>query len=141
MRLENSMFDPGLNIEFSGLVGFFYPTLDNSVISYDKGGVGAQIWYLADGQWISMPQLSTWTPSAPTFVDVQDVAFGKGQALCLVADMWEEDSSTGEGSADDHFGTTAQLILYEDGWAGEHTLHMTGDATNAVDVTVKLTLK
>lgn len=133
--------DPGGNIEFSGLVGFYYPTLDDGVISCEKGGKGAEIWYLADGQWISMPEYTTWTPSAPTFVDVSDVAFGKGQAICLIADMWEEDSSTGELSGDDHFGTTTKLVLFEDGWDGEHTLHTTGDGTNAVDVTVKLTLK
>lgn len=133
--------DPGSNIEFSGLVGFKYPTIEDGVIDCEKGGLGADLWYLADGQWISFPEYSTWTPSAPTFVDVENVAFGKGQAVCLIADMWEEDSSTGELSGDDWFGTTKQLVLFENGWEGEHTLHMTGEGTNAVDVTVKLTLK
>ncbi|MEZ4298557.1 MAG: thiol-activated cytolysin family protein [Polyangiaceae bacterium] len=133
--------DVGSNIEFSGLVGFVYPTVKNGNVTCEAGGVGAQIWYLADGQWISMPEYSTWTPSAPTYVDVQDVAFGKGKAICLIADMWEEDTSTNELSADDWYGTTKQLILYENGWEGQHTLHMTGEGTNAVDVTIKLTLK
>ena len=133
--------DPGSNIEFSGLVGLRYPTVKNGVMSCDAGGEGAEIWYLADGQWITMPEYSTWTPSAPTFVDLQNVAFGEGQALCLIADMWEEDSSTNELTADDYFGTTKQLVLYENGWEGSHTLHMVGEGTNAVDVTIKLTLK
>lgn len=132
--------DPGSNIEFSGLVGIIYPTVKNGVVSCDSGGEGANIWYLADGQWISMPEYSTYTPSAPVYVDLQDVAFGKGQAICLVADMWEEDSSTNEFTADDWFGTTKQLILYDNGWEGTHVLHMTGDANASVDVTIKLTL-
>lgn len=132
--------DPGSNIEFSGLVGLVYPTVKDGNVTCDGGGVGAEIWYLADGQWISMPEYSTYTPSAPVYIDLQDVAFGKGKAICLVADMWEEDSSTNEFTSDDWFGTTKQLILYDNGWEGTHVLHMTGDGDASVDVSIKLTL-
>lgn len=132
--------DVGSYIEFSGYVGVRYPTVTNGVVSCDAGGQEVALWYLADGQWIDVPEYSTWTPSAPTFVDLEDVAFGQGKSLCLIADIWDEDSSNGEFSADDWYGTTKQMILYENGWEGTHTLHLVGDGSNAVDVAIELTV-
>jgi len=133
--------DPGSNIEFYGYVTLRYPTQKNGVVACDQGGAVIDVWRLDEGAWISMQEYSTWTPSAPIFTDVQNVSFGTGQAICLEAHMIDEDYSTGELTADDDFGTTKQMILYENGWEGSHTLHMTGGGTNSVDVTVALTLK
>ncbi|MBI4955510.1 MAG: thiol-activated cytolysin family protein [Myxococcales bacterium] len=133
--------DVGSNIELSGYVGIRYPTVATGVVSCDAGGEEAAIWYLADGQWVDVPEYSTWVPSAPTFVDLEDVAFGAGQAMCLIADIWDEDTSSNELTADDWYGTTGQLVLYENGWEGLHTLHLTGEGQNSVDVAVELTLQ
>ena len=133
--------DPGSNIEFYGYVTLRYPTQKNGVVACDQGGAVIDVWRLDEGAWISMQEYSTWTPSAPIYTDVQNVAFGAGQAICLEAHMVDEDYSTGELTGDDDFGTTKQMILYENGWEGSHTLHMTRGGTNSVDVTVALTLK
>ena len=133
--------DVGSNIEFYGYVTLRYPTQKNGVMACDQGGQVVDVWRLDEGSWIDVPELSTYTPSVPIFTDIQSVAFGKGQAICLEAQIWDEDYSTGELTADDDFGNVKQMILYENGWDGEHALHLTGGGTNAVDVTVKLTLK
>ena len=133
--------DVGSNIEFYGYATLRYPTQKNGVVACDQGGKVIDVWRLDEGAWISMNELSTWTPSAPIYTDIQNVAFGKGQAICLEAQIWDEDYSTSELSADDDFGHTKQMILYENGWDGAHTLHLTGGGTNSVDVTIDLTLK
>lgn len=133
--------DPGSNIEFYGYMTLRYPTMKNGVKACDQGGSVIDVWRLDEGSWISMPEYSTYTPDAPIFTDVDNVAMGEGQAICVEAHIVDEDYSTGELTGDDDFGTTKQMILYENGWEGSHALHLTGGGTNAVDVTVKLTLK
>ena len=59
----------------------------------------------------------------------------------LIADMWEEDGSTNELSADDDFGIAGLLLEFGDGWGGERHIVTHGTGTNSVDVGVGVDVK
>lgn len=133
--------DVGGNIEFYGYVTARVPTLNNGVLSCTKGGKEVDLWRYNEGTWLTMPELTTWKPTNPIFLDLNNVKFGKGQAICLAGHLWDEDYSTGELTSDDDFGGDEQLIQYENGWEGEHVLQLRGPGNAAVDVTIAITLK
>jgi hypothetical protein len=96
---------------------------------------------MADGSWISFPEYGTWTPSAPQYIEVEDVPVDEDARLCIIADMWEEDGSTGELSADDDYGVAGLLVGFESGWGGTHHVLTQGSGTNSTDVAVRVTVE
>ncbi len=133
--------DVGGNIEFYGNVTLRYPVSKNGVISCASGGKVADLWRLDEGSWVTMPEYSTWKPDAPMSVDLNGVPLGDTQKICLHAEIIDEDYSTNELTSDDTYGAVDQLISFKNGWDGEHVLHLHGTGQNAVDVTVKLSIK
>jgi hypothetical protein len=133
--------DVGSNIEFYGNVTLRYPVLKNGVLTCSSGGKVVDLWRLDQGAWITMPEYSVWKPDAPMAVDLNAVPMGDTENICLHAEMIDEDYSTGELTADDDYGTLDQLIAFKNGWDGEHVLHLHGTGQNAVDVTVKISIK
>lgn len=133
--------DVGSNIEFYGNVTLRYPVLKNGVLTCSSGGKVVDLWRLDQGAWITMPEYSVWKPDAPMAVDLNAVPMGDTQNICLHAEMIDEDYSTGELTADDDYGSLDQLISFKNGWDGEHVLHLHGTGQNAVDVTVKISIK
>lgn len=133
--------DPGGNIEFYGQVTLRVPTVTSGVVSCSSGGAKVDLWHLPDGQWQNVAEFMSWKPESKVFVDINDVAMGPGKALCLRAELFEEDGSTGELTGDDYFGVEERLVLFENNWAGDHTLHLHGEGQNAVDVALRLTIE
>jgi thiol-activated cytolysin len=133
--------DVGGNIEWYGYVTVRYPVTKNGVTSCAAGGLSADVWRIDEGSWLTVPELTEYVPTNPIFIDLDTVAEGKGQKLCLAAHLWDEDYSTGELSADDDFGGAELLVSFENGWDGKHVLHLIGPGTVKVDVTVTVTVK
>lgn len=133
--------DVGSNVELYGQIVVRYPTANNHVIDCNTGGELAWIWNMPDGSWISLAEGSTFVPSAPTSIDLHDVPTGPDQRICIIADMWEEDGSTNELSADDDFGIAGELIQFSDGWGGTHHVVTHGTGENSVDASVSVTMK
>ncbi|MBL9028332.1 MAG: thiol-activated cytolysin family protein [Myxococcales bacterium] len=132
--------DPGGNVEIFGQVVVRYPTATSPVEDCNTGGELAWVWISPDGSWISFPELTTWYPSAPTSIDLHDLPVDADQKICLIADMWEEDGSTGELSSDDDFGIAGTLISFKDGWPGEHHVLTHGTGDNSLDVQVDVSM-
>jgi thiol-activated cytolysin len=130
--------DNGDYIELYGSVGLRYPTVDNPVIDCDTGGEVAYLWALDDGQWIDIEELSTWTPTTDTYVDLEQVGVGPDAQVCLFAELWEEDYSTFELSGDDWFGSFERIVGFETGWQGDHVLQPRGEGENAVDIRLRI---
>jgi len=130
--------DAGSNIELYGAIGIRYPVGDDVVVDCQTGGEVAYLWRLEDGQWITVPELSSWTPTSATYLDLDDLPIGTGQNICLFAEMWDEDGSTFELSGDDFYGSFERLIAFDTGWSGEHVLQPRGDGENAIDVRVHM---
>ena len=130
--------DAGGNMEFYGAISVRHPTVAGDVISCAEGGAEADVWRLDEGSWLSFPELTRWEPESPTFVDLSEVPVGQGRLLCLKARLMEEDSSTGELSGDDDFGSAELLIPAEIGWPGEHVLHLQGSGENRIDVILEV---
>lgn len=133
--------DAGGNIEFYGQVLVRYPTPGSPVKDCNEGGALASVWTMPDGSWVSMPEGSTWTPSAPVWIAIDGVPVEETSRICVIADMWEEDGSTTELSGDDDYGIAGLLLEFGDGWAGEHHIVTQGTGTNSVDVGVKIDVK
>ncbi len=133
--------DPGGNIELFGQVVVRYPTPGNPVVDCNTGGELASVWAMPDGSWISMPEGSTFTPSSPVWIALDGVPVEPESRICLIADMWEEDGSTNELSADDDFGIAGLLLEFGDGWGGERHIVTHGTGTNSVDVGVGVDVK
>lgn len=133
--------DPGSNVELFGSVGVRYPTAGNPVVDCSTGGATATLWNLAEGSWISIAEGQSWSPPGPLAVDLHGVPVGPDQRICVFAQFTEEDWSTNELSGDDDFGASSVVVLFSDGWDGEHTVvtHGGGDASAAARV--KITLK
>lgn len=132
--------DAGSEIEFYGNVSVRYPTEDSPVISCDEGGEIAHLLYLEDGQWFNMDEYSSYTPTSSTYIDFESLPVGDGEKICLFAEFWEEDFSTGEFSGDDYYGYHERLVDFATGWGGNHVLQPRGDSQNAVDVHLTLRL-
>ncbi len=123
--------DAGGNLELYGQVVVRYPTDGNPVIDCNEGGELAWVWNVPDGSYIDVPEMSTYFPPAPTFIDLHDVPVDAGARICFIADMWEDD---GGFSSDDDFGIAGTLVQFEDGWAGDHHIVTVGTDNNSVDV-------
>lgn len=130
--------DAGGNMEFYGAISVRHPTVAGDVISCAEGGAEVDVWRLDEGSWLSFPELTRWEPESPTFIDLSEVPVGQGRLLCLKARLMEEDSSTGELSGDDDFGSAELLIPAEIGWPGEHVLHLQGSGENRIDVILEV---
>ncbi len=133
--------DVGSNIELYGTIAVRLPTADSPVIDCQTGGVVVPIWHLDEGQWLSMPEYSTWTPATPVYADVEEVAVGPDQQMCIYAHLWDEDYSTGELSGDDDYGYAERLISFDRGWGGEQVLQLRGSGDAGVDVRLKMTVE
>ncbi len=133
--------DPGSNVELFGQIVIRYPTAQSRVEDCNTGGKLAWLWLMPDGSWISLPEMTTYYPPSPTSIDLHDVPMEPGEKICLIADMWEEDGSTNELSADDDFGIAGTLIAFEDGWSGEQHVITHGTGDNSVDVEIRIDLE
>lgn len=132
--------DNGGNVELFGQVVIRYPTPNNPVVDCNTGGELAWVWSMPDGSWIDFPKLTTWVPSSPAYIEIEGIPVDESARVCLIADMWEEDGSSGEFSGDDDFGI-AGLLLDFDAWSGEHHVVTHGSGENSVDVGLKITLE
>ena len=133
--------DVGGNIELFGQIGIAYPTPDSPLVDCWTGGEYVAIWYSPDGSWISFPEYTTWTPSSSSYVDLHDLPIDPSQDICFFADMWEEDGSTNELSADDDYGFATKLVSFSDGWTGTHHIVTHGTGENSVDAELSITLE
>jgi thiol-activated cytolysin len=123
--------DSGGNLELYGQIVVRYPTEDSPVIDCNEGGELAWIWNVPDGSYVDVPEMSTYFPPAPTFIDLHDVPVDEDARLCFIADMWEDD---GGWSSDDDFGIAGTLVEFRDGWPGDHHVLTVGSDSNSVDV-------
>ncbi len=130
--------DPGGNIEIFGQVVVRYPADGNRVEDCNTGGELAWVWLMPDGSWISMAENTTWVPSSPQYIEIPGVTVQSGDLICLIADMWEEDGSTNELSADDDYGIAGLLLEYGSGWGGEHHVVTQGTGSNSLDVAIEV---
>lgn len=133
--------DNGGNIEFYGAIGVRYPTEDSPVVDCATGGAVEYLWYMEDGQWLTMPEYGTWTPTTALYFDVDRLPVGEDQQLCLFAEIWEEDYSTIELSGDDFYGEAERLVPFAIGWGGEHLLQPRGGGEAGVDIRIRLDLE
>lgn len=133
--------DPGGNVELYGQVVVRYPTAASPVKSCNEGGALAWLWNMPDGSWVSFPEYGTWTPSSAQYIEMQDVPVSADSRICIIADMWEEDGSTGELSGDDDFGVAGLSLAYSSGWGGTHHVVTTGSGNNSTDVAVRVTVE
>jgi thiol-activated cytolysin len=131
--------DTGGKLELYGNVTLRHPLVDGDVVSCEVGGKVTPIWALEQGSWISLPEMSTWTPTSPVAITLEDVPIGEKQYICLSTQMLESDAD--ELNSDDDFGTDARLISFEAGWPGEHVLQARGDQERGVDVKVRVTVE
>jgi hypothetical protein len=133
--------DVGDNIEFYGYVGIQYPTPGNPVTSCGVGGEYADLWYLPDGSWITVPEFGTWTPPGGLSVDLYDVPMGPNQNVCIYIDVWDEDYSTSELSGDDDYGVGVKLLGWQAGWQGTQSVTSSGAGSNSAMATFGISVK
>jgi thiol-activated cytolysin len=133
--------DNGSNIELYGYVSVRYPTAESDVVDCRTGGEVVNIWNLNEGQWLEMEEFTTWTPSSGVYVDLENVPVDAEKKICVMTQLWEEDYSTWEFSADDNFGYAERMMSFTAGWHGLHTLQPRGDSQNGVDVGVRIEIK
>jgi thiol-activated cytolysin len=129
--------DSGGQIELYGYVTVRVPVGDQTVASCDEGGELVALWDLDSGQWLSLDELSSWSPPSPIDVSVEDVAVGPGQQLCVQTHMSEHDPLFG----DDDFGSDSLLVSFDEGWQDTHVLQPRGSGQNGVDVHVRISLE
>jgi thiol-activated cytolysin len=123
-------------LEIYGQVVVRYPTQGNPVYDCNEGGELAWVWLMQDGQHIPMDEGSTYTPSSPQYVQLDDIPIKADSRICIIADMWEDDG----GSGDDDFGIAGLLLEFEDGWTGTQHVITHGTGENSLDVAVKVTI-
>lgn len=132
--------DPGGNVELFGQVVVRYPTPTSPVTDCNTGGELAWMWLMQDGSWISLPEQTTYNPPSAQYIEIEGLPMGPDQRMCLIADMWEEDGSTNELSADDDFGIAGLMLGFDD-WAGTHHVVTHGTGDNSVDVGVSISVE
>ncbi|MBK6519731.1 MAG: thiol-activated cytolysin family protein [Polyangiaceae bacterium] len=132
--------DPGGNVELFGQVVVRYPTPTSRVEDCNTGGELAWLWLMEDGSWISLPEQTTYTPPSAQYIEIENMPIDADQRICVIADMWEEDGSTNELSADDDFGIAGLLLGFDD-WAGSHHVVTHGTGDNSVDVGVNVAVE
>ena len=129
--------DTGGQIELRGQVPVRYPTPHSTVTDINTGGKLAHLWKMDDGSWISFDEFTTYTPSSPQYIEVQNVPITGNPRICLIADMWEDDSS--EFNPDDDFGIAGLMIGLDD-WGGTHHVVTHGTGENSIDVGITITV-
>jgi hypothetical protein len=137
LSVESFKHTGGDDLKLYGYIGAAVSTPENPMKACGEGEIVA-LWELIDGQYQSVNAGETWKPSSPQIVEIPEVSYGKGEELCLMGTLYDNNRYDWFGGQDEYLGELYKTVYFNDSWNSLQTISFRGRGELGVDVLIKV---